>query len=154
MNFSPHAILQAVPSARRTGGLWLRIVLCTALMAMLFPLQPVPPCAVPGAAASAHSAVPDGPKAPGTILSEAAQERSQLCDIIPAKATGCLSQQHLIVPSDRKKTSTQQVYAAASGHVATCYSGSSQAAHAGNQQPCSSCAQAKKPARAPPGNLT
>lgn len=117
MKSGTHSILSAFFSLHpntMAGGKWVRVLLTAALLGMLFPLQPETPCSK-ASAAPAEMAQPElldyplaGQEMPVGLMCESEAQRLQLCDLLPAKASSCLTQAKAISPVERSKIPSPQ----------------------------------------------
>lgn len=88
----------------------LHLLLSAALFAMLFPLQPEPPCAKPagtGAQPDSLNMLAAGQATAG-LLCEQQAKRLQLCDLLPFETLSCPGPGLAVAPAERLKSASSQ----------------------------------------------
>jgi hypothetical protein len=92
------------PHLMNEGGKVMRLLLCAALLAMLFPLQPEMPCeSTKTAAQPSPDYMLSAQELPVGLMCDSEAQRLLVCDLLPAQSVNCLKQTEAVAPLGNTK---------------------------------------------------
>jgi hypothetical protein len=92
------------------GGKVLRLLLCAAMLGMLFPLQPEMPCATDQTSPKqAPEYMLTDQELPVGLMCDSEAQRMLICDLLPAQSVNCLKQTEAVSPLGNTKPPAPQL---------------------------------------------